>query len=70
MYNTNHFFMAKVVSIFVLLFDSLGLIISVLTPPPPPFRIASGTYRNLYSMAYRFLGMPLLACAHFMFHGK
>ena len=69
MYSTNHFFMAKVVSIFVLLFDSLGLIISVL-PPPPPFRIASGTYRHLYSMAYRFLGMPLLVYAYFMFHGK
>ena len=37
MYSTNHFFMAKVVSIFVLLFDSLELVISVLPPPPPMF---------------------------------
>lgn len=43
MYSTNHFFMAKVVSIFVLLFDSLGLIISVLPPPPP----ISCSIRNL-----------------------
>ena len=39
MYSTNHFFMAKVVSIFVLLFDSLGLIISVLPPPPISYSI-------------------------------
>ena len=51
--------------------ECLGIDIQyVILHTPVLFLVASGTCRHLYGMAYQFLGMPLLACANFMFHGK